>query len=378
MDVIILYSKLHINYCSYFWSMTNTRSEKVKLKNVIVWILLLGIVVLLMSTSVQAKELTEINATDILKQIENGEDVFLRDVRIIGELNLSKIELETVPNAEWDEDIVFYVAESSTETPNLYSETYDLEKKLKIVESNIVIRNSIFEEDVDFSNTKFRRNVVFTGTSFSSNAGFWYANFTDNAFFQDANFAGTANFNGANFVGTANFNDANFAGDAGFWRANFAGTANFGFANFAGDAFFQDANFAGDAFFQDANFAGDAFFQDANFAGTAFFQDANFAGTATFFSAEFDKVLFTETTFTKVYLTKIDFNRMYGRWISFNDVLESDGETYIKLIKNFREIEQFEDADAAYYQYRRLSQANKEWSVSKLWDVVAGASCGMV
>ena len=39
-------------------------------------------------------------------------------------------------------------------------------------------------------------------------------------------------------------------------------------------------------------------------------------------------------------------------------------------------MEQFEDADAAYYQYRRLSQKNKKWSFSKLMDVVTGASCG--
>ena len=32
-------------------------------------------------------------------------------------------------------------------------------------------------------------------------------------------------------------------------------------------------------------------------------------------------------------------------------------------------MEQFEDADAAYYQYRRLSQANKKWSYSKLYDI---------
>ena len=76
--------------------MTNTRSEKMKPKNVIVWILLLGIVVLLMSTSVQANELTEFNANDILEKIEKGEDIYLENVHIVGELDLSEIELETV------------------------------------------------------------------------------------------------------------------------------------------------------------------------------------------------------------------------------------------------------------------------------------------
>ena len=39
-------------------------------------------------------------------------------------------------------------------------------------------------------------------------------------------------------------------------------------------------------------------------------------------------------------------------------------------------MEQFKDADDATYQYRRLSQANKEWSFSKLGDTFAWLSCG--
>jgi hypothetical protein len=67
---------------------------------------------------------------------------------------------------------------------------------------------------------------------------------------------------------------------------------------------------------------------------------------------------------------------MNVEWSTLKDALSADGLTYIKLIKNFREIEQFEDADAAYYQYRRLSQVNKKWSYSKLGDLLAWVSCG--
>ncbi len=67
---------------------------------------------------------------------------------------------------------------------------------------------------------------------------------------------------------------------------------------------------------------------------------------------------------------------MNVEWSTLKDALVFDGPTYIKLIKNFREMEQFEDADAAYYQYRRLSQANKNGSLSKSEDVVAWLTCG--
>jgi uncharacterized protein YjbI with pentapeptide repeats len=338
--------------------MTNTRSEKMKPKNVIVWILLLGIVVLLMSTSAQAND--EVNANAILEKIENGEGVYLENVHIVGELNLSEIELKTIPNRRSEWEIYFY----------------DLEEELKIVESEIEIRDSVFEDDVDFSNTQFRKDIYVYRTSFLGEVDFRGVDFAGDANFWDANFAGAANFWDANFAGAANFEDANFTGPTNFVYANFAGPANFKDANFAGAAGFEYANFAGPAGFLYANFTGPTDFEYANFAGPAGFWDANFAGYAGFNYTEFDKVFFTGTLFTKVSLVESNFNQMKVKWRSLKDVLVFDGSTYIKLIKNFREMEQFEEADAAYYQYRQLSQKNKKWSLSKLMDVVAGASCG--
>ena len=277
--------------------MTNTIGEKMKLKNVIVWILLLGIIVLLMSTSVQAEELTEVNATDILEQIENGEDIYRENVRIKGELDLSEIELKTIPNTRTEREISLY----------------DLEEELKIVESKIEIHDSVFEDDVDFSNTQFRKDIDFSGTSFLGEINF-----------RGANFAGYTSFWGANFAGYTSFWDANFAGDAGFWDANFGSDAGFWFANFAGDAGFGLANFAGDADFGLANFAGDADFELANFAGNA-----------TFDSTEFNKLSFTRSTFTNVSLGESEFNQMKVEWMTLKDALPADGLTYIKLIKNW-------------------------------------------
>jgi len=340
--------------------MTNTKVGKMKPKNVIVWILLLGIVVLLMSTSAQAKEHKEVNATYILEKIEKGKNISLEDARITGELNLSKIELITLPIARSKQEIMYC----------------GLEEELKIVESNIIIRDSVFERDVDFSNTEFRKDIEFFGTSFSSRNFFRGANFAGDANFEDANFAGNADFQNTNFTGNAYFRDANFAGNANFEDANFAGDADFYHAIFAGNAGFWYANFAGNSDFYHANFAGNSVFWYTNFRGNAYFTDTNFRGNATFFSTEFDEVSFIWTTFTNVSLNETDYNKMNVEWSTLKDALVFDGATYIKLIKNFREIEQFEEADDATYKYRRLSQANKKWSGSKLKDVVAWASCG--
>jgi uncharacterized protein YjbI with pentapeptide repeats len=286
-----------------FFVSDNTEVEE--MKRTIVWMFCLAIIVLLMATGVQAQKLREVNATEILKQIENGEDIFLENVRITGKLDLRNINLKNVSKARFAREI----------------EYYGLEKELKIVESEIKIPNSFFEEDVDFSNTEIRKDIDFSGTSFLRKSDFSGANFARGASFKDANFTGGASFNYANFAKTARFRDTNFAGDASF-------------------------------------------------------KDANFTGDAIFFPTEFDKAYFRGTTFTNVSLNETDYNQMNVEWSTLKDALIFDGPTYIKLIKNFREMEQFEDADAAYYQYRQLSQKNKEWSFPKLMDVVAGVSCG--
>jgi hypothetical protein len=53
-------------------------------RNVIVWTLCLGMLVLLLTICVQAQERVEVPASKILEQIENGEDIYYENVRITG------------------------------------------------------------------------------------------------------------------------------------------------------------------------------------------------------------------------------------------------------------------------------------------------------
>jgi len=446
-------------------------------RNVIVWTLLVVLAVLVMSAGVQAQELREVPASEILEQIQAGENVNYTNIHVTEELDISKIGLKTVPI-------------------KLGSEI-----ELKIVESEIVITHSVFENNIDFSNTQFKKNLTFYATSFSSetdfrdvnfsgyasfrfvsfdgpahfddasfggdtyfsganfsggaifngvtfssyarfnyasfggggayfrrvgfddcavfrgasfsgdtyfsganfsrdayfddasfgsNVYFWDARFGRDAIFRDANFSGDAHFEGvppscigARFGRDAIFSDANFSGDAHFNDSSFGGDANFRSAKFSGDAYFKSGHtwgigvsFGGDADFGDVNFSGDADFREADFSGDADFESASFDGSAIFNSAEFNKVSFYGRTFTKVDFNETDFKSMKVEWASLEDALIFNGPTYIKLIKNFREMEQFEDADDAYYQYRRQSQANKEWSFPKLEDIFIWLSCG--
>ena len=445
-------------------------------QKIIVWTTLVYLVFSTMPIGGQAqevKELTKVNAEDILQQIQKGEDVNFEDIRIMGELNLSKIKLETIPN----------------EYKYRKNNHIGLECELKVVKSNITIKDSFFEDDVIFSNTYFKKNIDFTNTYFSKRtdfrgvvcnksanfiganfnnyagfggasfdgvADFRYSIFNDNADFGDASFnyarfwgtnfsAGAdfciasfnnsvafinARFNGysdfghANFSGGANFMLTSFSGhklsaalidelpkgihsiyfrvdrnvdyvftyfgggtnfrgvkfgdDAIFKVVNFNNICDFSFAEFDSKVNFQNTNFNDITDFRNARFSGDADFTDARFNGDADFTDARFNGDADFTDARFNNIVSFSDNFAKVvYLNGIYFENMRVDWTSLEHNLFYDGPTYIKLIKNFREMEQFDDADNAYFKYRTLSQNNKKWlSVSWLSDEFMRISCG--
>jgi len=298
-----------------------------KPKNVIMWALLSAIVILIMSTGVQAQELTEVPANDILEQIQSGEDVHHDHVHVTGVLDLSK----------------------------------------KIVESKITIKDSVFENNADFSNTQFRKTLDLSGTAFSDKTNFRSARFNDSAYFWNTNFSDNADFDHATFDGNAYFWFASFGEHADFGGVNFSGDTHFGSATFNGDTHFSSANFSGDTHFSSATFNGDAYFWFVNFSGDVNFVSACFNGKASFVSASFND---------SANLCRCDFKSMEVSWSSLKDALVFDGPTYVKLIKNFREMEQFGDADDAYYQYRQVSQANKYLSFSKLGDGFMWVTCG--
>jgi acetyltransferase-like isoleucine patch superfamily enzyme len=201
------------------------------------YILLLTLVFSVLSIGVQATEYkvvnTEVNAEDILKHIENSDDVNLTNCRIVGELNLSKIELKTVPMTD-----------------------------LQMSTSNISIEDSKFENKLDFSNAQFNNTVSFKRTFFTDSADFSYTNFNNSADFSYTNFTDSADFQGMDFFNSANFHDANFNKDANFIDARFWNDADFNYAYFNNSALFSMTKFT-----NDANFSGAIINDTSNFIG---------------------------------------------------------------------------------------------------------------
>lgn len=380
--------------------------------------LLSTLVLLLLSTAAQATEYREVNtevkAEDILKHIEQGDDIYLDNCSIVEELSLSKIELKTVPvsNPKHHELLVNGVDEEEFGDYGII-----INNDLKVVDSNIEIYNSTFENNLDFSSCLFNKSLSFAKVNCSSTANFGSTTFGNSIYFYNVTFRDSANFCNATFGDSVVFEETIFGGSADFSFATFGDSADFSFATFKNPAYFDDATFGNSASFVGATFEDPAYFYEATFGdslmffGATFgdsaifsystfgdladFDDDTFAGTVDFSYATFaGTVDFSYTEFERVILDETDFKKMRVRWNSLENSLSiceygsfnSHRLTYIKLISNFRNLEQFDDADSAYFQYRQICQAENPWisfletstwiSFPKVGDIFMWLSCG--
>lgn len=272
---------------------------------------------------------------------------------------------------------------------------------------NADFRGAGFSEELNMEFASFLGNAVFFGTFMEKDANFFRAelievNFTDavlqgNAQFSEAKL-GRSIFTGTHFLGKASFKGSWFQGDASFQSAFFQGEAIFSQGKFKSPAIFEQATFEREAQFSDVSFLGQADFRGVCFCKEALFWGAQFAGAANFTGSSFqDKVilanakiqtmrLFDAAFSGQIDLHNADFARLEVRWPALRHHLAYDGAAYLSLAKNFRNLEWFEDADDCYYNYRRMSQAEKtlvyrekmhlmiNWS--KLLDGIAWISCG--
>lgn len=285
----------------------------------------------------------------------------------------------------------------------------DLNFELSEFSGNSIFFGSIFQGKANFFSSTFNGDTNFEGVKMEdagfAQARFGQAVFCDACFRGDAKFerslfAESANFSRSLFGGTASFSSAAFSGTASFIDVEFCGLSQFSAVRFRGDAVFDQAKFDDDASFNSTYFEGKALFKAALFSEDARFMGSRFMDAADLSGSEFRKNLILEsariytmrllnaifTAGSHVYLHRSDFSELEVQWASIKNRLIYDGAVYLSLIKNFKNMEWFEDADDCYYQYRRKSQAEKklitwqrgmpEINWSKLLDALAWISCG--
>jgi uncharacterized protein YjbI with pentapeptide repeats len=217
-----------------------------------------------------------------------------------------------------------------------------------------------------FINSKFIGPASFIGTRFNEGADFEKSCFVGYSYFMDSRFNVSALFYYTEFNNSTNFFGAKFGGAPDFHISRFNGPAIFRSVVFENDANFEEVSFADYASFHEAKF-GNADFNGAQFREFADFDSTQFNKSADFIGAKFNKSL---------YFSGIRFTKMSIIWDSIKDQLVCDGPTYLLLIKNFKDMEKFEDADNCYYQYRDLERQGRSFDWGKVFDYVSWISCG--
>jgi hypothetical protein len=291
----------------------------------------------------ETKDLKVVNASEIISKVEKGESVDYSYVLVKGDLNLSGL--------------------NRSKPRHIYS-------PIKITDSKI--NGSVYLNDasslglIDFKRTEFTGAAVFDGTFFDAGADFDNARFDTYVSFMDTTFNKFAHFTYIRFDESANFLGARFKGKFEFRNSRSNGPAIFESVVFEDYADFQVAIFIGPARFEGT------LFNKANFLGT------QFKGAVDFDSAQFnDSADFSGTKFEEeLYFYKVKFARLFIIWDSIKDKLVCDGPTYLSLINNFKDLEQFEDADNCYYQYRDLKRQERSPDWGKLFDYISWLSCG--
>jgi len=184
-----------------------------------------------------------------------------------------------------------------------------------------------------------------------------YSIIKGDVFFDRSTFSNLVDFDGTIFTKVANFSESQFCDDAGFSEAQFQGDANFYRARFKTEANFSRTRFSG----------------DADFRSVAFYKNLNLD------SAKGSVIRFSDVTFgdgSYVYFRDLDFNKIAVRWDPLQDHLPYDGSVYLSLVKNFRNLEQFDDADNCYYKYREEKKARAVSCRARVIDSLACISCG--
>jgi len=224
--------------------------------------------------------------------------------------------------------------------------------------------NTIFGDEADFSNS-FLKSPNFQGSIFKGPARFVHTNFSGNIQIDDVYFSKDAIFENASFLEDASFFRTNFRNNAYFMWSKFSDQANFYKTNLAESLDFTNASFH-QANFNDVKINGTAIFDGArieeawfykvNFGSDVLFRDARINKSLTITKCQFNgDAIFAGTQFDKprsLALNCNQFNKIYLRWNNISEALAYDDETYLFLVKNYKNLGLFEDANNCYFQYR--------------------------
>jgi hypothetical protein len=312
-----------------------------------IWIIILLIVLISSGrAAVGSDDHKVIQSSEILTKIEKLDPVEYTNVIVMGDLDIGN-------------------------TASSLSDRVDSPIILKNCEirGTVSLNNTSMENQVTFEKTVFSKPVYSIQTRFMGGADFDGSRFNETAMFRRSLINQTADFEEVRFNKFADFGECTFnAAAVDFRGAYFKGIANFVATKFnAENTNFQWTQFDTSAKFWHAVFGRLADFKGSHFGDIADFYVVQFNDTADFSGAKFEKELF---------FNDVSFKTFKIQWASIEDKLNCNGPPYLLLIKNFKDLEQFDDADSCYYQYRDWRRVNRPLEWAKIGDYIAWLSCG--
>ncbi len=347
-----------------------------------------------------------ISAEEIRWKVISGEPVFLDGVDVAGDLNLSGIEPPVVrePLAIVNSNISgldLCGLEFRDQVNFTGSRVDEIRAKAAVFEEGAIFDLLDVSGNTDFEGAHFQKDASFFSSNFSGITYMNYTTFEDYGYFADCRFAkglhisdstfqGFADFYGARFYDALLCLNTKFIEGAGFVGCEFGGPTYFGMSSFYGytsfgGSVFRDlanfvlARFDKAVYFGEILFEGDALFGLAHFGALANFAGTSFVKELNLNSASIDAFVLDNATFessSKIKLKGAEFRRITAPWPLIKGHIVYDGATYLALVKNYQELEWFEDADDCYYDYRREAQQRKPFGWSKIFDYLAWITCG--
>lgn len=237
-----------------------------------------------------------------------------------------------------------------------------------------------FVDGVDWTNTFFLDGVDALGTVFAGGLNSAEARFSKVFRFRNGQVAGSAIFRNSIFFGQASFDRVRFGDFVSFSGVTFEATANFRQANFEGRTDFERAKFVATADFSQTNWCDRAIFSKTKFVESLYLTSAMFAESLNFREsqltkpinlrgaslmglADFSDAQFSPNAYLNISNLTFDSDRVQvignpgkiGEVISI-PTLEGNENLLRNLVRNFRDLEQIEDANQVNYKRILLVQ----------------------
>jgi len=234
-------------------------------------------------------------AEELLRKIEKGEDLHLKDQVFTEDIDLTQLSA-TLANVNYytvaiGSQITF---EGCTFKGKFLAYHIDKEQQRAChFQKGITFMDCIFREEVNFkgstiqglanfSKSYFEQEAHFEGCRFQSDANFSNTVYLKDIFFQQAHFTKASTFMNANLGGILSFQGAQFDAPAQLGVCEFHEYADFSTAVFNRGAFLDYSKFHGQAVFSNVIFRDRAEFKSCEFDQIANFKGATFYGLSRF------------------------------------------------------------------------------------------------